>query len=532
MPAQHDESSVLRRRVAELEAELQAQRASNSALRESEELHRITLESISDAVFVTNDEGALTFICPNVEKIFGYSYEDVGTFANISTLLGEGLVDASRLDAQREIRNIERHIVDRRGQGHDLIVNVKCVDIQDGTRLYTCRDITDRKEVEDALRQSELQLREAQKIAGMGFWDWNIVSNDLYWSEEIYRIFGLGNAEFGATFEAFLASVHPDDRASVQGRVSAAVEDDHEYSIDHRIVRPNGEMRYVHELGSVMRDENGKPLRMVGTVIDITARTLANEARKTAEERARHAEELAALGTLLAGLAHDVGTPVNVILGYAQMMQRSLPEGKDRERSRVIAEQAKRVASLIQTLMNVAHPSERIHVPVNIESCLDAALDFVNEKLARRGIEVVRRMDPSLEVRGDPDRLQQAFLNLFINAADAMPQGGELEVSASPSRAAHVEISVRDSGVGIPAENLARIFDPFFTTKPRGEGTGLGLLVTRRIVLEHGGTIDATSEVGTGTCFRIQLPSLVANGSKGDSDPTERGTEPRNGAAG
>ncbi len=523
MPAQPEELEPLRRRVRELEARLEDHRAAEAALRESEELHRITLGSISDAVFVTDDEGTLTFICPNVEVIFGHSYDDVRAFGSISMLLGEDLVDPDRLEAEREIRNIELRIVDRHGRGHDLIVNVKCVDIQGGTRLYTCRDISDRKVVEDALKQSEQRLREAQKIAGMGFWDWNIVSNDLYWSEEIYRIFGLRNAEFGATFEAFLESVHPDDRAWVQDSVTAAVEDGAEYSIDHRIVRPDGETRYVHEVGSVTRDENGKPVRMVGTVIDITTSKRADEARKVAEERARYAEELAALGTLLAGLAHDVGTPVNVILGYAQMMQRSLPEGKDRERSRVIAEQANRVANLIQTLMNVAHPSERIHVPVCIESCLDAALDFVKEKLARRGIEVVRRMDPSPEVQGDPDRLQQVFLNLFMNAADAMPKGGVLEVGVAPTDAGEVEISVRDSGVGICEENLARIFGPFFTTKPRGEGTGLGLLVTRRIVVEHGGTIDATSEVGAGTRFLIRLPGRAAGGSKRDSDPTECG---------
>ncbi len=513
MPAEPEPLEALRRRVVELEAELEGRRVVEAALRESEELHRITLRSISDAVFVTDDDGRFTFICPNVEVIFGYSYEEVEALENISMLLGEDLVDADRLAAEREVRNIERRVLDRQGRHRDVIVNVKCVEIHEGTRLYSCRDITDRKAVEDRLRQSELRLREAQKIAGMGFWDWNILSNDLYWSEEIYRIFGLDDAEFGATFEAFMESVHPEDRSSVQEHVTAAVDEDAEYSIDHRIVRPGGETRHVHELGSVTRDADGAPMRMVGTVIDITRRKQAEEESAAAEERARSAEELAALGTLLAGLAHDVGTPVNVILGYARMMQASLPEGKDRERARVMAEQASRVASLIQTLMNVSRSSDRLHVPVDVESCLEKALDFVSEKLTRRGIEVVRRIEPSPEVRGDPDRLQQVFLNLLMNAADAMPEGGTLEVGVAPTGAGEVEISVGDSGVGIPKERLARIFDPFFTTKPRGEGTGLGLLVTRRIVLEHGGSIEVTSEPGAGACFRIRLPACDGGGS-------------------
>ncbi len=526
-----EELAALRRRVAELETDLASHRAAGAATRESEELHRVILQNISDAVFVTDDDGSLTFICPNVEVIFGRSRAEVLALGNIAKLLGEGLVDPARLEAEREIRNIERRIVDGAGQAHDLIVNVKRVGIREGTRLYSCRDITDRKSAEDALRLSELRLREAQKIAGMGFWDWKVPSNDLYWSDEIYRIFGLSPEQFGATLEAFMDRVHPHDRASVQQQVAAALDEHAPYSLDHRIVRPGGEIRYVHEVGEVTRDESGKPERMVGTVIDITARRLAEEARNAAEERARSAEQLAALGTLLAGLAHDVGTPVNVILGYAQMMQRSLPDEKNRERARVMAEQAGRVANLIQTLLNVARPSDRIRVPVCIEACLDSALGFLDEKLARRGIEVVRRFRPTLEVRGDPDRLQQVFLNLFMNAADAMPKGGVLEVGVEPDEGDQVAIHIRDTGAGIPEEKLPRIFDPFFTTKPRGQGTGLGLLVSRRIVLEHGGSIDASSQVGTGTQFRIRLPvdPGVGLGAEAGMDP-EVETDARNGS--
>ncbi len=497
---------TLQQRVGELEAELARLRGAAVELRASEEIHRITLENISDAVFVANDSGALTFVCPNVDIIFARTREEVRALGNIAGLLGEDLFDPQRLDAEGEIRNIERDVVDGAGCRHALIVNVKRVDIDGGTVLYSCRDITDRKTVEDALLNSERRLREAQKIAGLGFWEWDIDKNDLYWSDEIYRMFGVSDEHFDATYEAFLERVHPEDRASVQHDVGAALEHDAEYSIDHRVVRPSGETRHVHELAEVTRDAQGRPQRMVGTVLDITARIRAEQARNAAEERARAAEELAALGTLAAGLAHDVGTPINVILGYARMMESSLGDEKERERARLIAEQAGRVASLIHTLLNVARPSERKHVPVRVADCLEAALGFVGEKLARRGIQVERSLDPVPYVQGDPDRLQQVFLNLFVNAADAMPQGGTLEVAISPLGEDQLEIRVRDTGTGISPESLGRIFDPFFTTKPRGEGTGLGLLMSRRIVIEHGGTIEASSEPGAGTQFRLRLP--------------------------
>jgi two-component system, sporulation sensor kinase E len=508
--AAQGELDTLRRRVRDLEARLAREREVEEELRKSEELHRVTLGHISDAVFLSDDAGSLVYVCPNVDVIFGWQRDEVRAFGNIAKLLGENLFEPPVLARLGEIANIEREITDKAGAVHALIVNVKRVSIQGATVLYTCRDISDRKRVEDALRQSEERLLEAQHVARMGFWDWDIVSNDLYWSDEIYRIFGLGRDEFGATYDAFLASVHPEDRDFVRRRVEAAVDDGEEYSIDHRILTPAGEVRHVHELGKVERDVGGAALRMIGTVVDVTARKLAREAEWQAERRARAAEEMASLGTLAAGIAHDVGTPVNVILGYARLMEKSLPAEKDRERARVIAEQAQRVTALIRTLLNVARPGERIPVPVCLGQTLDEALSFVREKLHGAGIQVQRRFEPVREIHGDPDRLQRLFLNLFLNAADAMPEGGTLEVALRDSGSGGAVVEVRDTGSGIDPEDLARIFDPFYTTKPRGEGSGLGLLVSRRIVAEHGGEIDVSSEVGRGTCFRIRLPAAGA----------------------
>ncbi len=140
------------------------------------------------------------------------------------------------------------------------------------------RDITDRRRAEETQRKSEHQLREAQRIASVGFWDWDIPTNALYWSDGIYRIFGLSREEFGATYDAFLGSVHPDDRSFVEQRVGAAVQGNAPYGIDHRIVLPDGEVRHVHEQGEVTRNACGAPARMLGTVVDITDRKRAEEA--------------------------------------------------------------------------------------------------------------------------------------------------------------------------------------------------------------------------------------------------------------
>ena len=225
-----------------------------------------------------------------------------------------------------------------------------------------------------------------------------------------------------------------------------------------------------------------------------------------AEERARAAEQLASLSLITAGIAHDIGTPMNVILGYADMLRDSLADPKARRRAEVISEQVRRVTNLIETLLNIARPHEMVRNPVAIAEVIDHALDFFREKLRSRAVEVERSYTPVPEILGDKDRLEQTFLNLIVNAADAMAKGGKLSVSVGVGEDGFVEVAVRDNGDGIEPDSLERIFEPFHTTKARGKGTGLGLVVCRSIVLAHRGTIEVESEVGLGTRFLLRFP--------------------------
>ncbi|MBK7948944.1 MAG: PAS domain S-box protein [Deltaproteobacteria bacterium] len=234
---------------------------------------------------------------------------------------------------------------------------------------------------------------------------------------------------------------------------------------------------------------------------------------REAEERARQAEQLAALSTITAGIAHDVGTPMTTILGYAELLERSAPDDKSRERAHHIVDQVRRVTDLLQTLLNIARPRRAEPEPIGVADVLDHSVDFFREKLKGRGVVVERNYRARPMVVADRDRLEQVFLNLIVNAADAMPSGGTLSVRLEDPDGDRVEIAIEDTGVGIEPRDLDRIFDAFYTTKERGKGTGLGLLVSQRIVREHGGTLRVQSEVGRGTCFTITLPN-----SQGRSD--------------
>lgn len=226
--------------------------------------------------------------------------------------------------------------------------------------------------------------------------------------------------------------------------------------------------------------------------------------RRTTEE-ARAAEELASIATLVTGLAHEVGTPMGVIQGHAKMLESAVSGDDARWRLQTIQTQISRISRIIQMLLGMARPRRSRRQPVAMKALVETTLSFVSEKMARRSIEVDRRIESVPSVIGDSERLQQLLLNLLLNAADAMPDGGELKVSLC-ERDEEIEIQIHDTGAGIPERDLDKVFDPFFTTKPAGEGNGLGLMVCKGIALDHGGSITVRSQEGTGTEFEVRLP--------------------------
>jgi signal transduction histidine kinase len=230
------------------------------------------------------------------------------------------------------------------------------------------------------------------------------------------------------------------------------------------------------------------------------------ELRQTAQ-RARAAEDLASVATLVAGLAHEIGTPMGVIQGHAELLESAVTDERGRWRLRTIREQIDRISRIIQALLSTARPRQPELCPLELEPVLDTTLSFLAEKFRRRGITVERAVGPVPSIHGDAEKLQQLFLNLLLNAVDAMPGGGRLRVSVDAGENGDtVVVRVADTGTGIPAEKLPFIFDPFYTTKEAGQGSGLGLVVARAIVADHDGRIDVASEEGVGTEFRVELP--------------------------
>lgn len=251
------------------------------------------------------------------------------------------------------------------------------------------------------------------------------------------------------------------------------------------------------------------------------SRSLAREQRATEKElrqterRAQAAESLASVATLVAGLAHEIGTPMGVIRGHAEALEGAVQGEKAQWRLRTIRDQIDRISTIIQSLLNIARPRQAVRVPVALTDVADTAIAFLSEKIRVREVSVEREFQPAPAcVRGDPDKLQQLFLNLFLNAIDAMPEGGTLRVSIGPCASGEIEVRVADTGIGISGSDLPQIFTPFFSTKPAGRGSGLGLVVAAGIVADHGGHIDVQSEPGCGTEFVIGFPAEAQEASE------------------
>jgi signal transduction histidine kinase len=253
-----------------------------------------------------------------------------------------------------------------------------------------------------------------------------------------------------------------------------------------------------------------RDLRLLNDQLKAEGRSLTLEVAEThqdlrkTEARAREAEQLASTATLISGLAHEIGTPMGVIRGHAEALGNAVEGKRAAWRLKMILEQIDRITGIIQALLNMARPRESLRSSVDLSATLDTTLAFLTEKLKRRDVRVAKNIDDIPQITADPEKLQQVFLNLLINAVDAMPEGGTLSIAVSREEAFAV-VRIADTGAGIPSDQIESIFEPFYTTKPAGRGNGLGLVVVKGIMDEHSGSIEVHSEEGAGTEFTVRF---------------------------
>jgi PAS domain S-box-containing protein len=374
-----------------------------------------------------------------------------------------------------------------------------------------------RAEIEGA----EGQLRLALAAGRMGTWEWTIGTGAVRWSPGLEVIHGLRPGTFPGTFEAFQKDMHPEDRDRVVRALAAALEQRRAHHVEYRIVRPDGDVRWVEGRGQLFLDVSGQPDRMVGVCADVTERKQAEEQRArllALEQAARSEAESAnrAKDEFLAVLSHELRAPLTTILGWVRMLLAGQVDPSRQARALQVIErstlaQARMIEDLLDMSRIVAGKMALDRRVVSLAPLVAETVSALQHEAKAKGLTLEADLDPIAgAVLADADRLRQVLMNLLGNAMKFTPSGGRVAVRFVGDGDL-VRLVVRDTGVGIDAELLPHVFERFRQADWRQAGTrvglGLGLAIVRQLVELHGGTVEAQSDgPGRGACFTVTLP--------------------------
>lgn len=382
-------------------------------------------------------------------------------------------------------------------------------------RLVVVQDLTEREASDAALRESEARFQLVAQATSDAIWDWDVATDRVWWSNQFLAHFGYPPSEMEPVLRFWSERIHPEDRGSVIAGLHNLLEGTGgSWAAEYRFCRKDGTYAHVRDRGHVLRDEEGRPRRLVSGMSDVTE-------HKKLETRFLRAQRLESIGTLAGGIAHDLNNVLAPILISIELLKLNVGDEQSLNLLQTIQSSAERGASLVRQVLTFARGLDGRHVPIKLELLIGEVVRICEETFPRSISVVFSRPRKLWSIAGDATQLQQVLLNLAVNARDAMNGGpGELRFAADNCELAadcpflgshpagpHVVIQVSDTGIGIPPENRERIFDPFFTTKPIGQGTGLGLATAQAIVREHRGLIRLESEVGRGTTFSVYLPA-------------------------
>ena len=379
-----------------------------------------------------------------------------------------------------------------------------------------CTDVTDRVRSEEARRASEQRLHEALEAGKMGTWEWDMTTHALNWSAETQRLFGLEPGAFDGTYTAYLDFLHPEDREIVQELITKAIYSRSAFESEHRIVLKNGAVRWVGSNGRAFYDERSRPLRMLGTVADITD-------RKRLEQQVLQTQKMDSIGRLAGGVAHDFNNLLCVILLFAELVELELAADSPLLRNvRHIQDAASRANSLTSQLLAFARRQISASTVVRPNELI-ADMSRILTPLIGEDIELSTQLKEDVgNVKADPSQIEQVLVNLVVNARDAIVGGGKIRIRTDNAALSghfigeemtvipgeYVLIAVSDTGTGLTEEARRHLFEPFFTTKGVGKGTGLGLATVYGIVKQNKGYILFDSEIDVGTTAHVYLPRV------------------------
>ena len=493
------------------------------------------LEAVRDSVIFTDLQGRIAYWNRGADEVFGYTAEEM-LGKTPAVLYPDADQGSLAIDLQRIMAG-EGYVgvwEGRRKDGSVVWIDVKTTLVRDAVGepmgfLGVAKDVTSRKQAEGALMQSERRYRQVSQASREALWEWDLASGIVEWSPGAETILGYAPGTLSPQGTLWPDQIHPDDRAQALAALNAAIAGTAQtWSDEYRVRRKDGTYAIVADRAYIERDAEGRAIRAVGALTDITQ-------RKHAEEHYRQRDRLEAVARLAGGIAHDLNNMLQSVLGWTEMLShRHYDSGGELGR---IREAATRAARLTQQLLTFAR-RDRVQ-PERLE-LNDAVADAVSllRPVLREDVELHVSLAPNLPpVFADRSRVEQMVVNLGLNARDAMPNAGRLaietalvsldksyieshgNVAVQPGR--YVMMAVSDTGCGMDQATLSRIFEPFYTTKSVGHGTGLGLASVYGSVKQAGGLVWAYSEPGLGTVLKVYLPEIRgAETGRGVDEPT------------
>lgn len=377
-------------------------------------------------------------------------------------------------------------------------------------------DITDRVRANKLLAKSEDRLSRAQKIAEIGSWEWNIPSNKLTWSDEVYNIFGVSKKEFGASYDALLEFVHPVDREKFEEQMKQTLNHNHPFSITHRIICPDGREKVVHEIGEVLRISDGTPLKMTGTVQDITENW--NKTHDLIADKKKAEQANFAKSQFLATMSHEIRNPLNVIIGYSSLISEEVKGPLGDVAYKGYAQDIKNsgdiLLSLIDNILDVSKIDLESIEPhydyFDFSKFIDHCFELELAKATDKQINIEKTIPKNMpDIYLDEDLCKQIFINLINNSIKHTGDGGMVSIVVNKEEE-EVVISVIDTGIGMGKEEVKSIFDPFnhvaSANLSKKYGVGIGLTIVKKLTELQGGRISVKSQKGEGTTFTIAFP--------------------------
>jgi PAS domain S-box-containing protein len=504
-------------------ASIAVERAQNdAALKHSEARKAAILDSAIDCIVTIDHEGCITEFNPAAERTFGYRRAEVVGKPLADVIIPPSLRDQHRRGFARYLATGEAHVLGRRveltairADGNEFPVELAITRIPgDGPPCFTgyLRDITARKQGEERLRRSEAFLLEAQRLSSTGSYHWRVATDEITWSEQLYRIFEL-EPGVPVTLELIATRFHPDDLRLMHDMVDLAHREGSDFESDFRLQMPDHSIKYLHMVAHATRGPDGRT-EYVGALQDVTERRLSDEALAEVRAELAHVARVSTLGALTASIAHEVNQPLSGIITNASTCLRMLaadPPNVDgaRETARRTIRDGNRASEVITRLRALFAKREATTEPVDLNEATREVIALSLSELQRNRVVLRSELADDLPpVTGDRIQLQQVILNLLRNASDAMvgvdDRPRQLVVRTERDDGDRVRLTVEDAGVGFEPESVGKLFDAFYTTKDGG--MGIGLSVSRSIIESHHGRLWAAPNDGPGATFAFSIP--------------------------